>query len=716
MARRWVIISLFGFSLSIVVVWFALGNSLLASADASQTTRVSVNSSGEQGNASSGVHYNSASRDNISANGRFVAFQSDANNLVTGDTNNVSDIFVHDRQTGATTRVSISSTGVQANGASEAPAISADGQYVTFTSSAHNLVPNDTNGKWDIFVHDRQTGQTQRVSITSAGTQLVNDSFGSVISGDGRIVAFLYSSSYLDGGGIFTHDRQTGQTTYISWTIDGIGTDQVKDLAISTDGRFVAFSSSDNFVPGEYYGIWDVFVYDRQTDVIEIVSVNSQGGFGNGESTHPALSADGRYVVFHSKAYGLDSSGTNIFVHDRQTGQTNGVDVSSGGANADKTSGYPDISGDGRYIVFHSQAGNLVDDDSATCLSAYNIPESCSDIFIHDRQTGQTERVSIDSAGVQGNGHSILPSISSDSNSVVFVSEATNLVQADTNNEWDVYIHERETDGNPTATATSSPTASTTPPATPTPTSTSIATATPTATNSPTPTRTATATATGLPTATATNPLTLTATPTRTPTATATATMANSGATTRVSVDSSGVQGNNGSMTVSISADGRFVAFTSFASNLISGDTNGYSDIFVHDRQTGATTRVSVDSTGAQGNNVSWYASISADGRFVAFTSYASNLVSGDTNDYSDVFVHDRQTGATTRVSIDSSGAQGNHASSDVPSISADGRFVAFTSFASNLVSGDTNDSSDVFVHDRQTGATTRVSVDSSGA
>ena len=171
-------------------------------------------------------------------------------------------------------------------------------------------------------------------------------------------------------------------------------------------------------------------------------------------------------------------------------------------------------------------------------------------------------------------------------------------------------------------------------------------------------------------------------------------------ATTRVSVDSAGVEGNNGSWVPSISGDGRFVAFESYASNLVPGDTNLTVDVFVHDRQTGQTTRVSVDSAGVEGNGWSWPSSISGDGRFVAFESGASNLVPGDTNLTGDVFVHDRQTGQTTRVSVDSAGVEGNSVS-QTHSISGDGRFVAFESAAYNLVPGDTNGRYDVFVHDR---------------
>ncbi|MBI5407832.1 MAG: thrombospondin type 3 repeat-containing protein, partial [Nitrospirae bacterium] len=171
------------------------------------------------------------------------------------------------------------------------------------------------------------------------------------------------------------------------------------------------------------------------------------------------------------------------------------------------------------------------------------------------------------------------------------------------------------------------------------------------------------------------------------------------GQTTRVSVDTNGVQGNSYSYNPSISADGRFVAFDSSASNLVTGDTNGRSDVFVHDRETGQTVRVSVDNNGVQGNSYSEYPSISVDGRFVAFGSRASNLVTGDTNGYMDVFVHDRQTGQTVRVSVDPNGVQGNNDSYN-PSISADGRFTAFESPA-NLVTDKTNSYYDIFVRVR---------------
>ena len=183
------------------------------------------------------------------------------------------------------------------------------------------------------------------------------------------------------------------------------------------------------------------------------------------------------------------------------------------------------------------------------------------------------------------------------------------------------------------------------------------------------------------------------------------------GATTRVSVSSAGDQANGASSDPAISTDGRYVAFVSAATNLVAGDTNGVRDVFVYDRQTGATMRVSVGAGGNQANAASSAPSVSADGRYVAFASLASNLVPGDTNSASDVFVRDRQTGVTTRASVNDSGLQGNNSSWE-PSLSADGRYVAFTSQADNLITDDTDGTADVFVVDRQTAQITRVGFD----
>jgi Tol biopolymer transport system component len=186
-----------------------------------------------------------------------------------------------------------------------------------------------------------------------------------------------------------------------------------------------------------------------------------------------------------------------------------------------------------------------------------------------------------------------------------------------------------------------------------------------------------------------------------------------------VSVASDGTQGNGLSLSSSLSADGRFVAFFSLASTLVEGDTNGVADVFLHDRQAGQTTRVSVASGGAQGDAASsfGFGVISRDGRFITFPSLAGNLVDGDTNGAWDVFVHDAQTGQTARVSLAPDGSQssGDLIGAPFPSISGDGRLVAFRSAAADLVEGDTNGIRDCFIHDRGTGRTSRATVAADG-
>jgi tricorn protease-like protein len=417
---------------------------------------------------------------------------------------------------GVTTRVSVASNGAQANDFSSGPSISATGRYVALESDASNLVSGDTNAVPDVFVHDRKTGQTTRVSVASDGAQ---------------------------------------------------GNSNSANPAISATGRYVAFESfANNLVSGDSNDLTDVFVHDRATGQITLVSVASDGTQGNDASLHAAISANGRYVAFFSFASNLVSGDTNavpdVFVHDRKTGQTTRVSVATGGTQGNNDSLHPSISGNGRYVTFFSSANNLVNGDT----------NDTGDIFIHDRETGQTSRVSVASDGSQGNGDSEFPSISGTGRYVAFFSVASNLVSGDTNFASDIFVHDRQT-----------------------------------------------------------------------------------GKTTRVSVASDGAQANDGVGIPSISATGRYVAFESFASNLVGGDTNNSQDIFVHDRQTGKTTRVSVATGGTQGNGDSFIidtSSISVNGRFVAFFSSASNLVSGDTNNSQDIFVHDRQGGGSVDESL----------------------------------------------------------------
>ena len=244
--------------------------------------RVSVASDGTQANDWS-------TRPAISADGRYVAFESQATNLVPGDTTGLGDVFVHDRDTGETKRVSIASDGTPGNGVSFTPSISDGGRYVAFGSAASNLVPSDSNGTDDVFVYDRETEETERVSVPSKGGQGDRVSYGPFINADGRYVAFESQATNLvpgdtnGWGDVFVYDRETRETELVSLAFDGAqGNDISFDPSISADGRHVAFwSFAINLVPGDTNGKADVFVRDRQTQQTERVSLSSSGVEGD---------------------------------------------------------------------------------------------------------------------------------------------------------------------------------------------------------------------------------------------------------------------------------------------------------------------------------------------------------------------------------------------------------------------------------------------------
>jgi len=423
------------------------------------------------------------------------------------------------------------------------------------------------------------------------------------------LVGLIVLSPVLDVDSTSAEAQAIDTMELVSVASNGVqGNNYSVNSSISNDGRYIAFESgASNLVSGDTNNASDIFVRDRQTGQINRISIASNGTQGNSASLQPAISGDGRYVAFNSYASNLVSGDANgsddIFVYDRQNGQTSLVSVATNGTQGSYSS-QPSISADGRYVAFFSLASNIVDGDT----------NGLGDVFVHDRQTGQTIRVSIASDGTQANGASTGSSISSDGRYITFESTASNLVTGDTNGTHDIFIHDQQI-----------------------------------------------------------------------------------GQTTRISIASDGTQANNASQWSSISGDGRYVAFYSNASNLVNNDTNGYTDVFVHDRQSRQTSRISIASDGTQSNGSSLRLSLSNNGRYVMFESEANNLVSGDTNNTEDVFIHDRQTGQISRVSVATSGTQGN-SYSNLPSTSADGRYIAFESGASNLVNNDTNSTVDIFV------------------
>ena len=344
------------------------------------TQRASVSTQGTQGNGGSGV-YLDENQPAISPDGRYVAFPSDALNLVADDTNNSTDVYVRDLQSGATSRVSVGAGG-QADGRSftTAGSISADGRYVCFLSEATNLVAGDTNGAADAFLRDRLDATTVRVSVSTSGAQADGYLSECSISADGRFVVFTTNSSNLiappDTGiyaDVFVRDLALGTTECVSLAASGVpGNGPSAQGQISADGRYVAFySAASNLVPGDTNALYDVFVRDRQSGTTQRVSVAANGSqaTGTGIGSHsPSISGDGRYVGFVSDAVNLVAGDTNglrdVFVRDRWAPTTVRYSVSTAGAQANGASGRPSISPDGLRVAFSSTATNLVGDDT----------------------------------------------------------------------------------------------------------------------------------------------------------------------------------------------------------------------------------------------------------------------------------------------------------------------------------------------------------------
>ncbi len=411
------------------------------------------------------------------------------------------------------------------------------------------------------------------------------------------------------------------------------------ESALSGDGRFIVFqSAASNLVNGDTNGKRDLFLQDRQTGVITRVSVGNNGAEANEPTVAGTISEEGTIVAFHSLATNLVLADTNasapgggggdVFVHDPLKGETTRVSVVSlsgaeGTCSAPPAGGLPCTSFDpaldytGNLVAFGSTFTNLVTGDT----------NGVADVFLHNRTSKMTARISIGPSGLEADGASGNPGVSADGRYVVFESMATNLLGPgnDVNGSSDIFVHDRTTDS-----------------------------------------------------------------------------------TVLVSRNQAGLPGNWHSFTPSISRDGKWIAFWSVADNLVDNDTNGVADVFVVDWQAATPTmrRISVSASGAEGNGDSRVPVLTRDGRHVVFESEASNLLDGggDTNGSADIYIVDVFGGGVDRIkraSVSASGAEALGGASVTPSISADGRFVSFTSNAINLVADDTNGVADVFVTQR---------------
>lgn len=414
-----------------VVTALALGAPALVAAQT--TTRVSVGSGGGENN---GHNYWGA----VSTTGRYVAFSSDATNVVPGDTNAKTDVFWRDTVTGEVQRVSVNDDGVQGNGRSFASAVSKDGRLVLFWSHATNLVPNDTNGQPDVFMHDRGSHTTTRLSIGVDGAQPNGWCSSPTMSEDGRWVAFESWANNLvlrdtnDFQDIFLLDRRSGVLTRVGQPVAAEANEDSRQPQLSPNGRYLAFESTAwNLVPGDVNGADDAFVWDRVRGTLVLASVADNEVQGDRDSSSPVVGDSGRYVTFSSLSTNLVLNDTNLvsdaFVRDLRRGTTRRVSVDSNGVQGNGHSNRGTLDSTGRYIVFTSLATNLAPNDG----------NGVFDAFVHDLSRGTTVKVSVAHDGGEINGN--IFGVSFANNRTLFVSSnASNLVAGDGNAAEDLFF------------------------------------------------------------------------------------------------------------------------------------------------------------------------------------------------------------------------------------------------------------------------------------
>jgi len=423
---------------SALAMAFALAVGLASTQEASAsiaTKQVSVTRHG-------GDPTRSSSDPSITPDGRYVAFSSLASDLVAEDRNGDPDVFVRDLVLGTTTLVSVALGGGAADGISWVPSISADGRYVAFQSAATNLVPGDRNHTADIFVRDLVAATTTRVSVDTDGGDPDDISSSATISSDGRYVSFASLATDLVAGDgnrkedVFVRDMVAGTTTRVSVdTGGGDANDSSSGPSVSTSGRFVAFSSfASDLVLGDQNFIPDVFVRDLMAGTTVRVSVDVDGGDPNNASFDPDFSGNERYVVFSSAAKDLvddDGNGVvDVFVRDLVLGDTTLVSEGYRGRPAANASLSPSVNGDGRYVAFQSAASNLIQEDV----------NAATDVFVRDMLEGVTLRASIDVDGGDPNYASFDPAISGSGRVVAFTSYASDLVPGHGDKWEDVFV------------------------------------------------------------------------------------------------------------------------------------------------------------------------------------------------------------------------------------------------------------------------------------
>lgn len=632
----------------------------------------------------------------ISPDGRFVLFASTADNLVAMSASNgipksfppSINVYLRDRLNHTTTLVSVNLSGTGGGDGNSFPtAISTNGQFALFESAADNLTANDTNNVNNVFLRDTVNGITWLVSAATNGASGNSGSRGSTMTPDGRFVAFVSDASNLVTNDInaiadvFVRDMQFGTTTLVSTgavnaitaTFPFISSSEAPE--ISPDGRYVAFSSTATNLVSGVTSVGEIYVRDLVGGTTTWASTNAQNISklnGTGLCYNQSISGNGQYVSYEICTN--SPSATNGFVlrFNQQTGLTDIVSTNAAipaGSLQDKRS--LNMTPDGRFIAY---AAN------------YNAKSTCINLW--DSQTGTNILASADfTNGVIPNAFAYWPDVDPSGRYVLFVSTDTNMISRGGTISG-VFLRDMLAG-----------------------TTTLVSVDTTGSNLTVNPTAVPVLTADGSAVAFESSWANLDGRNYESDVFVRNLTNA---ASELISAHDPGLPSVTPNSPVelwagSISTNGRYMAFSSLASNLAPNDTNGCLDVFVRDLATGQNTLASVALNGFSGSGSSYEPSISGSGRYVAFTSAATNLVTGEANPFmdnppADIFVRDLQTGMTKLVSITTNGGfalSACHSSS----ISADGRYVLFASLAPNLAFGTTT-GDNLFLRDSQAGRT----------
>lgn len=533
----------------------------------------------------------------MSSDGRWILFESDADDLVDGDTNSMPDIFLRDMLSRSNALVSVSTNGGSASGASTDGALTRDGRFVVFVSEAPDVVPGDTNGISDIFVRDLQLGVTSLESVAQENapeTRITSNGMPSLTS-DARYVAFISEGTNsalrrLILPQLFIRDRTAQETIPVSQHVaplvySALGSSNVfcPEYVMSDAGNQVVLKT---VLPDRSKAV--VLGFNLATRTAEMIHGN--GAVNGGINLTP----DGRFIAFVARTNSEASlpPSTCVLVKDTVSGAlTLASGDLSGAVPAGSECDWPVMDDGGRYVAFFSTATGFVTNE---LTSAYNL-------YVRDLQQGATYLLNVDAAGRGGELSSLAaPSISADGRVLAFEAPDGSLVSHDNNNSLDVFAR-------------------------------------------------------------------------TVPEGSLELISVRDGASINVFPD-----GPSDLPIQSMSRDGRFLVYVSAASNLVPNDTNNATDVFLLDLFTGSTVLVSVSTNGQVGNLPSRQASITEDGRFVAFASLANNLVPGDRNGKSDVFLRDLLSGRTTLISVEPTGVAPGRAESWLPLIGSDGRHVIY--------------------------------------